>query len=356
MFDAITDPVATSTSSLCSGLSLLLSYNSSSENSAENSPQQSHSTSSGSAFDFNLGLLAQVAVKLSPDKKKDAEIKNNEKQSHLLQDSATTESTLESKMTSNKSQQDNTKETNLSSTKTLSVGKDKPTCTVTESESTHEDETKADRETTLLSWFKKAEENDKSKSFVSSNEVVTSSTGESTCFGVTMETRDQSQLDLPISTEEYPAPHSFLCNGRLLRLHEPHHPGNQDAFAKRWIEGKVVDGSAISYYYLISILPQRLFTHCAANVAISHIWYLFCFSLFSLVISTSCWIKIFGRQNPLKKSSVSVANLTRLLQLCHRLGLVIVQSSHRCHCNLYHAISLQCHCLRAATHMCALRL
>lgn len=35
------------------------------------------------------------------------------------------------------------------------------------------------------------------------------------------------------------APHSWLCDGRLLRLHDPRAPGNVKAFELRWKKGEV---------------------------------------------------------------------------------------------------------------------
>ena len=35
------------------------------------------------------------------------------------------------------------------------------------------------------------------------------------------------------------APHSWLCEGRLLRLHDPRSPGNMKAFEQRWKKGEV---------------------------------------------------------------------------------------------------------------------
>jgi len=264
MLQLISEPVnnTVGSNSLSSGLSLLLNYSSSSENSAENSPQQSQSTPSGSAFDFNLGLLAQVAVKLSPDKQKDTE--NTIKQSFSVQDESAVSGEQNydgANTTSKQSHQEVVSERNFTSKESRSIDDNDSTqydtskiatesgldgnkasetkSTTNENDSTAKEVTKEKGEQKLLNWLKKAEENHKNESSVSLNDAVTSTTGESTCHAVTMETRDQSQLDLPIYTEEYPAPHSFLCNGRLLRLHEPHHPGNQKAFAKRWIEGKV---------------------------------------------------------------------------------------------------------------------
>ena len=34
-------------------------------------------------------------------------------------------------------------------------------------------------------------------------------------------------------------PHSWLCDGRLLRLHDPRAPGNIKAFESRWKKGEV---------------------------------------------------------------------------------------------------------------------
>lgn len=45
---------------------------------------------------------------------------------------------------------------------------------------------------------------------------------------------DRAGLDPPMD-----APHSWLCNGRLLRLLDPRAPGNVKAFEKRWKRGEV---------------------------------------------------------------------------------------------------------------------
>lgn len=171
-------------SGFSSGLTLLQNYDSSSEDSAENSPQTCHAQSTNSAFDFNLGLLALVA----------------------------------SKRTETEQQLDKNEDIPAAADKTVEEQK-------------------------LMNWFKEEASQQisvKTENDVLSNKTVTSTTGEATCCSITsdnMNTRDQSQPSL--SEEQYPAPHSFMCNKRLLRLHEPHHPGNQEAFAKRWIEGKV---------------------------------------------------------------------------------------------------------------------
>lgn len=45
---------------------------------------------------------------------------------------------------------------------------------------------------------------------------------------------DRARLEPPMD-----APHSWLCNGRLLRLLDPRAPGNVKAFEKRWKRGEV---------------------------------------------------------------------------------------------------------------------
>lgn len=38
----------------------------------------------------------------------------------------------------------------------------------------------------------------------------------------------------------YPdVPHSWLCDGRLLRLHDAHHKGNLQIFQEQWTRGQV---------------------------------------------------------------------------------------------------------------------
>ncbi|KAK3723792.1 hypothetical protein QZH41_007105 [Actinostola sp. cb2023] len=183
---------------LSSGLTLLMNYDSSSEDSPEISPRKcaAETDPSSNAFDFNLGLLALVASKRT-------EVTNTESL-----DSQNSE-------TNGEDQLDTPKHSHLDA---------------------------------QSDWFKKEELEQQSiqtedQMSCSTNEVETSTIGEVTCSEVTMDTssiRDQPQPDMLITNDEYPAPHSFMCNGRLLRLHEPHHPGNREAFAKRWIEGKPI--------------------------------------------------------------------------------------------------------------------
>ena len=45
--------------------------------------------------------------------------------------------------------------------------------------------------------------------------------------------------DLPDSDACIGVPHSWLCDGRLLRLHDPRAPGNLKAFESRWKKGEV---------------------------------------------------------------------------------------------------------------------
>ena len=57
----------------------------------------------------------------------------------------------------------------------------------------------------------------------------------------------QWNRELPIITHNltetsvlYPdVPHSWLCDGRLLRLHEPRHQGNLKIFQEQWKRGQV---------------------------------------------------------------------------------------------------------------------
>jgi hypothetical protein len=191
---------------MSTGLSLLMSYDSSSEDSQPCSPGKP-------AFDFNLGLLALVA---SNEHEKRTEVLNTDQQ-----------------VKENVERQTERKQEDCFEFE-KQQGKD---------EDDFEVKKKLEEEK-LMNWFKSVGEEQIKAEVKEEHEGCKekSSVGESTCVAITMETdvlRNQPTLDDPIITEEYAAPHSLLCNGRLLRLHEPHHPGNQDAFAKRWIEGKV---------------------------------------------------------------------------------------------------------------------
>lgn len=185
---------------MSSGLSLLMSYDSSSEDSPPTTPNKP--SSSASSFNFNLGLLALVAS--TEQEKRTTEISNAEQQDQ------------EQKQEKQPEKVDDDDDGEVK--EKLAKGK-------------------------MLDWFKEAEEEHKKRNEKDEScEETKSSAGESTSSAVTMESdmlRDQHMLDAPMITEECSAPHSLLCNGRLLRLHVPHHPGNQDAFAKRWKEGKV---------------------------------------------------------------------------------------------------------------------
>ena len=41
------------------------------------------------------------------------------------------------------------------------------------------------------------------------------------------------------TTDEIPAPHSWICRRPMLRLHSAHHEGNLVAFQSRWQKGEV---------------------------------------------------------------------------------------------------------------------
>jgi hypothetical protein len=41
------------------------------------------------------------------------------------------------------------------------------------------------------------------------------------------------------TTDEVPAPHSWICRRPMLRLHNAHHEGNLMAFQSRWQKGEV---------------------------------------------------------------------------------------------------------------------
>ena len=171
-----------------------MSYDSSSEDSPPTSPiPNKPASSSASSFNFNLGLLALVAS--TEQEKRTNKVANADQQ---LQEPE--------KQAEEVSNSDEVKEINE---------KEK-----------------------MVNWFEKVEEEEKKiKENDKSNEVK--------CSAFTMESdvsRDQQMIDAPRITEEYPTPHSLLCDGRLLRLHVPHHPGNQNAFAKQWKEGKVRAG------------------------------------------------------------------------------------------------------------------
>ena len=66
--------------------------------------------------------------------------------------------------------------------------------------------------------------------------------GESTSAECSDEFREQAvspSLDLPDANAFDGVPHSWLCDGRLLRLHDPRAPGNLKAFECRWKMGEV---------------------------------------------------------------------------------------------------------------------
>ena len=58
-------------------------------------------------------------------------------------------------------------------------------------------------------------------------------------------------------------PHSWLCDGRLLRLHDPRAPGNLKAFESRWKKGEVLVSVCISraVHYLVLEEPVTLPSH-----------------------------------------------------------------------------------------------
>lgn len=55
---------------------------------------------------------------------------------------------------------------------------------------------------------------------------------------------------IPQTTDTHPAPHSWFCDARLLRLHEPHNEGNLKAFQQNWTKGQV--GSLVFLFQLIT--------------------------------------------------------------------------------------------------------
>ena len=66
-----------------------------------------------------------------------------------------------------------------------------------------------------------------------------SSVGEATKTESTEDAESRARAALlPQITDTHPAPHSWFCNGRLLRLHEAHHPGNLKSFQHNWTKGE----------------------------------------------------------------------------------------------------------------------
>lgn len=55
------------------------------------------------------------------------------------------------------------------------------------------------------------------------------------------------------------APHSWLCNGRLLRLHDPRSPGNMKAFEQRWTKGEPVLVSHVDHNLNLDIWTPKAF-------------------------------------------------------------------------------------------------
>ncbi|XP_078359061.1 uncharacterized protein LOC144643626 isoform X2 [Oculina patagonica] len=54
-------------------------------------------------------------------------------------------------------------------------------------------------------------------------------------------------------------PHSWLCDGRLLRLHDPRAPGNVKAFESRWKKGEPVLVSQVDKYLNLDIWTPKSF-------------------------------------------------------------------------------------------------
>lgn len=54
-----------------------------------------------------------------------------------------------------------------------------------------------------------------------------------------LETVDLTTRVQPRITDELPAPHSWICQRPMLRLHVPDHEGNLKAFQSRWVKGEV---------------------------------------------------------------------------------------------------------------------
>lgn len=58
-----------------------------------------------------------------------------------------------------------------------------------------------------------------------------------------VEVRQRTESLMPDSSDAdacSDVPHSWLCDGRLLRLHDPRAPGNIKAFESRWKKGEVL--------------------------------------------------------------------------------------------------------------------
>ena len=59
----------------------------------------------------------------------------------------------------------------------------------------------------------------------------------------------------------YPdVPHSWLCNGRLLRLHDPRHKGNLNIFMEQWRRGQPVLVSGVDRYMNIGMWKPEFFS------------------------------------------------------------------------------------------------
>ena len=68
--------------------------------------------------------------------------------------------------------------------------------------------------------------------------VPVATTSESTSAESSDEVRSHAVAPVPDTRGD--VPHSWLCDGRLLRLHDPRHPGNLKTFEARWKMGEVV--------------------------------------------------------------------------------------------------------------------
>ena len=68
-------------------------------------------------------------------------------------------------------------------------------------------------------------------------------TSEPTSAESSVEVRQHALSPIPDSLDTDACtgvPHSWLCDGRLLRLHDPKAPGNIKAFESRWKKGEVL--------------------------------------------------------------------------------------------------------------------
>lgn len=96
--------------------------------------------------------------------------------------------------------------------------------------------------------------------FMLSVSVPVATRSEPTSAESSVEVRQHTVTPTPDSLDDDACagvPHSWLCDGRLLRLHDPRAPGNMKAFESRWKKGEVIVSVCIggaARYWVVEVI------------------------------------------------------------------------------------------------------